>query len=213
LANFVDSTVGEYVDRPRAIEESIASVEPLADATRGQRVGEHQDDVAKVLKAVIGLVVDAARPPRSYGTIGHLGGGGDVALRHAEGTKPDDDLVRLHGSFESRGHGLLGPTRFRTDFRFYFRTIRRSRALGNPPRVRRPSDAACQPPVASHEMFVSDLRHFLALPDDVPGPATRMAERLTAIVRAATAGDAGDRVALHLMRRRRRNQRLGAVTL
>jgi hypothetical protein len=40
-------------------------------------------------------------------------------------------------------------------------------------------------------MFVSDLRHFLDLPEDVPGPARRMAERLTLIVRAATAGDAG----------------------
>ncbi len=40
-------------------------------------------------------------------------------------------------------------------------------------------------------MFVSDLRHFLDLPDDVPGPARRMAERLALIVRAATAGDAG----------------------
>ncbi|MGH9114052.1 MAG: hypothetical protein ACRDZN_17385 [Acidimicrobiales bacterium] len=40
-------------------------------------------------------------------------------------------------------------------------------------------------------MYVSDLRHFLDLPDDVPGPARRMAERLTLIVRAATAGDAG----------------------
>jgi hypothetical protein len=40
-------------------------------------------------------------------------------------------------------------------------------------------------------MFVSDFRHFLDLPDDVPGPARRMAERLTLIVRAATAGDSG----------------------
>ncbi|MDQ3574972.1 MAG: hypothetical protein M3417_04630 [Actinomycetota bacterium] len=40
-------------------------------------------------------------------------------------------------------------------------------------------------------MYVSDLRHFLDLPDDVAGPARRMAERLTLIVRAATAGDAG----------------------
>lgn len=40
-------------------------------------------------------------------------------------------------------------------------------------------------------MFVSNLRHFLDLPDDVSGPARRMAERLTLIVRAATAGDAG----------------------
>lgn len=40
-------------------------------------------------------------------------------------------------------------------------------------------------------MFVSNLGHFLDLPDDVPGPARKMAERLTSIVRAATAGDAG----------------------
>jgi hypothetical protein len=40
-------------------------------------------------------------------------------------------------------------------------------------------------------MYVSDLRHFLDLPDDVSGPARRMAERSTLIVRAATAGDAG----------------------
>jgi hypothetical protein len=40
-------------------------------------------------------------------------------------------------------------------------------------------------------MFVSDLRHFLDLPDDVPGPARRMAEHLGFVVRAATAGEAG----------------------
>jgi hypothetical protein len=40
-------------------------------------------------------------------------------------------------------------------------------------------------------MFVSDLRHFLDLPPDVPGPARRMADHLTLIVRAATAGEAG----------------------
>lgn len=40
-------------------------------------------------------------------------------------------------------------------------------------------------------MFVSDLRHFLDMPDDVAAPARRMAERLTSIVQAATAGDAG----------------------
>ena len=40
-------------------------------------------------------------------------------------------------------------------------------------------------------MFISDLRHFLDMPDDVPGPARRMGERLSLIVRAATAGDAG----------------------
>lgn len=36
-------------------------------------------------------------------------------------------------------------------------------------------------------MFVSDLRHFLDLPHDVPAPAARMAEQLGGIVRAATA--------------------------
>ena len=40
-------------------------------------------------------------------------------------------------------------------------------------------------------MFVSDLRHFLDMPDDVPAPARRMGERLMLIVRAATAVDAG----------------------
>jgi hypothetical protein len=45
--------------------------------------------------------------------------------------------------------------------------------------------------VRSREIFVADLRHFLDLADDVPVPARRMAERLTMIVRAATAGDAG----------------------
>ncbi len=39
-------------------------------------------------------------------------------------------------------------------------------------------------------MFVTDLHHFLDLPDDTPGPARRLAEHLTNIVRAATAGDA-----------------------
>lgn len=41
------------------------------------------------------------------------------------------------------------------------------------------------------QMFVVDLRHYLDLPDDVPGPARRMADHLSRIVRAATAGEAG----------------------
>jgi hypothetical protein len=40
-------------------------------------------------------------------------------------------------------------------------------------------------------MLVTDLCHFLDLPPDTPGPARRLAEQLTNIVRAATAGDAG----------------------
>jgi hypothetical protein len=40
-------------------------------------------------------------------------------------------------------------------------------------------------------MLVSDLQHFLDLPDDVPGPARNVAAHLCAVVRSATAGKAG----------------------
>jgi len=40
-------------------------------------------------------------------------------------------------------------------------------------------------------MLVTDLHHFLDLPEDTPGPARRLAQHLGNIVRAATAGDAG----------------------
>ena len=39
--------------------------------------------------------------------------------------------------------------------------------------------------------MVTDLHHLLDLPDGTPGPARRLAEHLSNIVRAATAGDAG----------------------
>ena len=39
--------------------------------------------------------------------------------------------------------------------------------------------------------MVTDLHHFLDLPDGTPGPARRLAGHLSNIVRAATAGDAG----------------------
>ena len=39
-------------------------------------------------------------------------------------------------------------------------------------------------------MLVTDMLHFLGLPEDAPGPARRLAEHLGGIVRAATAGDA-----------------------
>lgn len=45
--------------------------------------------------------------------------------------------------------------------------------------------------VPSADVFVVDLRHFLDLPGDVPGPARRMAEYVTGIVRAGSAGPAG----------------------
>ncbi len=41
-------------------------------------------------------------------------------------------------------------------------------------------------------MLVADLEHFFDLPDEVPAPARRLAEQLWNIVRAATAGDAGE---------------------
>jgi len=40
-------------------------------------------------------------------------------------------------------------------------------------------------------MLVTDLSHLLDMPEDTPGPARRLAEHLSNIVRAATAGDAG----------------------
>jgi hypothetical protein len=52
-------------------------------------------------------------------------------------------------------------------------------------------------------MFVSDLRHFLDMPDDAPGPARAMAAQLFDLVRAATAGDP-DRAWLSALTCRRR---------
>ena len=40
-------------------------------------------------------------------------------------------------------------------------------------------------------MMVTDLQHFLDLPLDAPAPARRLAEQLSNLVRAASAGDAG----------------------
>ena len=56
---------------------------------------------------------------------------------------------------------------------------------------RRRRDRARSVPVQSWDMLVTDLRHFLDLPRDTPGPARPLAEHLSNIVRAATAGDAG----------------------
>src|ERR1700687_444684 len=61
--------------------------------------------------------------------------------------------------------------------------------------------------VLSSEMFVSDLRHFLDMPDDAPGPAHRMAEPLGSVVRAATAGKAGTAWVSALTCRRRPGNR------
>ena len=45
--------------------------------------------------------------------------------------------------------------------------------------------------VQSRECWSPTLRHFLDLSEDAPGPARRLAEHQSNIVRAATAGDVG----------------------
>lgn len=56
-------------------------------------------------------------------------------------------------------------------------------------------------------VFVSDLRHFLDMPEAAPGPARRMAEHLTLVVRAATAGEGGQSWVTALPCRRRPGRR------
>jgi hypothetical protein len=56
-------------------------------------------------------------------------------------------------------------------------------------------------------MFVSDLRDFLGITDDAPGPARKMAEHLGFVVRAATAADAGNSWLTALTCRRRPGNR------
>lgn len=56
-------------------------------------------------------------------------------------------------------------------------------------------------------MFVSDLRHFLDMPEDAPGPARAMAGQLFDFVRAATAGDPGRAWVSALICRRRPGNR------
>ncbi|MGH3473161.1 MAG: hypothetical protein ACRDPG_14085 [Nocardioidaceae bacterium] len=56
-------------------------------------------------------------------------------------------------------------------------------------------------------MFVSDLRHFLDMPDDAPAPARKMAEQLGNVVRAATATEAGTAWVSALPCRRRPGRR------
>lgn len=65
-----------------------------------------------------------------------------------------------------------------------------SRTNDGAPSMRNPT-AGEPTPVASRLMYVTDLNHFLDLPEDAPGPARRLAGKLADIVRAASAGDAG----------------------
>jgi len=57
--------------------------------------------------------------------------------------------------------------------------------------------------VQSCAMLVTDLHHFLDLPEDAPGPARRLAQHLGNIVSAATAGVAGVSWMTALLCRRR----------
>ena len=56
-------------------------------------------------------------------------------------------------------------------------------------------------------VLVADLQHFLDLPDEVPGPARSLAEHLSDVVRAATAGEADSAWMSALTCRRRPGRR------
>lgn len=55
--------------------------------------------------------------------------------------------------------------------------------------------------------MVTDLQHFLDLPDETPAPARRLAEQLGLLVRAASAGDTGEAWETALPCRRRPGNR------
>ncbi len=74
-------------------------------------------------------------------------------------------------------------------------------------RLRLSRNAGRRPAIPSTFVFVSDLRHFLDMPEDAPGPARRMAEHLTLVVRAATAGKGGQTWVAALSCRRRPGRR------
>jgi hypothetical protein len=62
-------------------------------------------------------------------------------------------------------------------------------------------------PLIPCAVFVSDLRHFLDMPEDAPVPARRMAEHLSLLVRAATSGAGGQAWVSALPCRRRPGRR------
>lgn len=64
-------------------------------------------------------------------------------------------------------------------------------------------------------VFVSDLRHFLDMPDDAPAPAGRMAAHLVRIVEAGTASPSGEptRTSVPCTRRPGRRRCVGLIEL
>lgn len=81
-------------------------------------------------------------------------------------------------------------------------------ALEKPPGVTTaPFSAQTVCEILSPPMFVSDLRHFLDMPEDSPGPARKMAEHLGSIVKAATATKTGSAWETALPCRRRPGNR------
>ena len=58
-------------------------------------------------------------------------------------------------------------------------------ATAQEPATVRPADTVLR-------MMVTDLSHFLGLPEEAPGPPSRLAGHLGDVVRATTAGDAGE---------------------
>jgi hypothetical protein len=70
-----------------------------------------------------------------------------------------------------------------------------------------PEHNACYRVAYSPGMLVADLHLFLDLTPDVPDPARRLAEQLSRIVAAATAGDAGTAWETALSCQRRPNHR------
>jgi len=89
-------------------------------------------------------------------------------------------LVVVHALSEPVAAGVYEPLSFR-------------RVPGSLTLVQKVADIAAawndSPPPRIRGVLVSDLRHFLDLPHDVPAPAGRLAEQLANIVCAATAGE------------------------
>lgn len=71
------------------------------------------------------------------------------------------------------------------------------------------------PTVTLPSVFVSDLRHFLDMPDDAPAPARRMAAHLARIVEAGTASPSGEatRSSVRCTRRPGRRRCVGVIEL